>query len=269
MANILEADWNRDGEELIGYTIHVPCWLLLGRIIGHDVIQNNLRCFILAVEGFWRENNSLWETTLIHSDEENECYELGQHWLQDTPTIHKQPSEGDSDYELPFPSENNTKKPWHEPGNPYRIPAIRELIEKACQVKPDDSYRAFQNPWVSRIPIEIAMMITEIIYRSQKHSQARINDTRNILDAFQWELPGSYWRSRCNPDLVFEIDDLARSGATVNWAYLCLGLEELLLDEDWYCNSGLNNRGRTMSLMRKIKTRFLTLLDAGAGVGRE
>lgn len=37
--------------------------------------------------------------------------------------------------------------------------------------------------------------------------------------------------------------DLVRAGCVVDWASLCLGLEELILDKDCYCNSGLKNRG--------------------------
>ncbi|PLB46385.1 hypothetical protein P170DRAFT_427707 [Aspergillus steynii IBT 23096] len=258
MVNMLNADWNREKGQLIGYPIHVPCWLLLDRVIGHEIIRDNLRPFIQAVEGFWKDNSKLWEVLLTHSQEEDECYEKGQHWLKDPPKIKKKPNQR----QRSFPIKQVTPKPWHEPGSPYRIPAIQDLIDKACQVKDGHRHPIIHNHMVSMMPIEIAVMIIDMIYRGQKHSQARINDTWNALYAFQWTLPDTYWQSRCNPELVFEIDDLAQSGKAVDWPYLCLGLEELLLDEDWYCNSGLNNRGRTMSIMSGIRKRFLVLLDA-------
>lgn len=82
-------------------------------------------------------------------------------------------------------------------------------------------------------------MIVNIMYNDIYYSQASIDDIQNMLIAFQWRLPDSYWQSRCNRDLIFELDDLIRSrNQKVNWQFLCLGIEKLFLMDGWYDNGG-------------------------------
>jgi hypothetical protein len=97
------------------------------------------------------------------------------------------------------------------------------------------------------------MMMVDTIYQSLPPCHERIQDTRNVLEAFQWKLPDSYWQRRCNPNLVFEVQDVIKAGTQIDWAYFCLGLHELLLQDDWYCNSGLYFRGRILDLIESIR----------------
>jgi hypothetical protein len=115
------------------------------------------------------------------------------------------------------------------------------------------------------LPLDLAVTIVDLVYETQPHCQQRIDDIRNLLEAFRWNLPNTYWQARCNKQLLFELDDLIKAGTAVDWSGLCLGIEELLLDGDWYCNSGLNNRGRTLKLLSGIKKNFLHLLQDGVG----
>lgn len=114
---------------------------------------------------------------------------------------------------------------------------------------------------VPHVPLEIAMLIVDTIYHDDGYGLDGITDTRNLLAAFQWDLPVSYWQSRCKPDLIFEVKDLIDGGVSVDWSELCLGLEELLFDEEWYSTSGLRNRGRIFGMLGRIKELFQSILE--------
>lgn len=105
------------------------------------------------------------------------------------------------------------------------------------------------------------MLIVDTIYHDDGYGLDGITDTRNLLAAFQWDLPVSYWQSRCKPDLIFEVKDLIDGGVSVDWSELCLGLEELLFDEEWYSTSGLRNRGRIFGMLGRIKELFQSILE--------
>lgn len=252
MANLFEPDWNREAGERVGYPIHVHCWLLLDRFIAHNVIKQNLRLFIQVIEEFWKANKEEWGRWVLHipgdpDPEMDGCYEDGIHWLKRQSDVPKPMNIRVLDDEK--------SRPVHWPANPLRIPDIQELTERVTRSY--NHLRLDRHPAkAANLPLDIAMIIIDTIYQSQPHSRQRIEDTRNILVAFGWILPNAYWQSRCNPQLVFEVDDLIKAGPVIDWAEFCLGLEELLLDEDWYCNSGLNNRGRILKLFKGIKEQF-------------
>ncbi|KAJ9232073.1 hypothetical protein DTO166G5_6401 [Paecilomyces variotii] len=183
----------------------------------------------------------------------DDCYENGVYWLK---------RQSDPTKPMKIRGRHGDEEPGttHWPANPLRILDIQKLIERVTQshdtVMKPDIRKPRRLAKAADLPLDIAVVIINIIYKSQPHSRERIEDTRNILDAFEWKLPNAYWQSRCNPELVFEVGDLIRAEHVVDWANFCLGLEELLLDKDWYCNSGLNNRGRTLKLIAAIKKRF-------------
>ncbi|GAD96965.1 predicted protein [Paecilomyces variotii No. 5] len=258
MANLFEPDWNREAGERIGYPTHVHCWFLLDRFIALDIIKQNLRLFLQVIEEFWKANKKEWGLFVHHIPGEPDpaiadCYEKGMHWLKRQSDPPKPPM-----YRGALNDEYIGTSHW--PANPLMIPDIQELIERVTRSHDDvlrlDRQKTRYPGKAADIPLEIAVIIIDIIYQSQPHSRQRIEDTRNILVAFGWTLPSTYWQSRCNPRLVFEVDDLIRAARVIDWAEFCLGFEEFLLDEDWYCNSGLNNRGRTLKLFGRLKGRF-------------
>lgn len=104
------------------------------------------------------------------------------------------------------------------------------------------------------------MLIVDAIHYD--YELAGVRDTRNLLTAFNWELPVSYWQNRCNYAMIFEVKDLIDSGTSVDWPALCLGLEELILDESWYPKSGLRNRARIFERFRRIDKIFRAMLGA-------
>jgi hypothetical protein len=165
MANMFEQDWNKEAGECVGYPIHVHCWLLLDRMIGHGIIEQNLRIFIQAMEAFWKANRKDWDIWLFHfTDDKDACYDSGLLWLKRYPmnTTGQQPN---------APSGRVVE---HRPGNPLRIPEIQELITRVTQGS--DSALEFGScgqrcsPTIANIPLEIAVSIVDTIYKSRPNA---------------------------------------------------------------------------------------------------
>ncbi|GAB1191758.1 hypothetical protein APSETT444_000940 [Aspergillus pseudonomiae] len=154
---------------------------------------------------------------------------------------------------------------WHKPviyhvtGSPLRIPGIQKLIAEATRECTEVHLRGHSA--IVDLPLDIAILIVDLIYGSRPRSMERLIDTRNLLEAFQWKLPETYWKTRCDYWLVFEMDDLIREKRAAKWSRFCLGLEELLLERGWYCNSGLRTRQRALTSLGGIKEHFLNMIE--------
>ncbi|RAQ46009.1 hypothetical protein AFGD_000706 [Aspergillus flavus] len=222
--------------ERIGYPIHAHCWVILDRVIGHEMVQKHLREFTRAVEAYWSRNRIYWGSILGHDTCCGIC---------SLETCHQWPL-------------------FHFSGSPLRIPGILGLITKATECTGVGRVELRRDSVIVNPPLDVAILIVDQIYGSRPCSLEMLRDTRNLLEAFQWKLPDTYWRTRCESRLVFEMDDLIRENRPVNWKEFCLGLEELLLDKDWFCNSGMRIRLRTLTSLGGIKECFLDLVDQQA-----
>ncbi|KAB8224331.1 hypothetical protein BDV33DRAFT_227209 [Aspergillus novoparasiticus] len=195
MANLFETDWNREKRLVIGYVMHPHCWLLVDRFLRHGIVKQDLRAFIQAIEIFWRADRTLWMPDLIHDTSEYPCY----------------------DHAAP----------------PFIIRDIQMLITVATnELGKSLRQRARLRSIVANVPLEVIMIVIDTIYESRPPCPERIQDTRNVLEAFQLKLPDSYWQRRCNPILIFEAQDVIKAGTQIDGVYFCLGLHELLLQED-------------------------------------
>jgi hypothetical protein len=238
MANLFETDRNREKGARIGYVMHPHCWLLVDRFLGHGVVKQDLRAFTQAVEIYWRAaDRTLWMPDLIHDTDDYPCYDNAAPWIKQ--------------YCPRYAADFNRT---HMSESPLIIRDIQALIAMATQEHEKPLGHTMKlHSIVADIPVEMIMMMVDTIYQSRPPCHERIQDTRNVLEAFQWKLPDSYWQRRCNPNLVFEVQDVIKAGTQIDWAYFCLGLHELLLQGDWYCNSGLYFRGRILDLIECIR----------------
>ncbi|KAK2757026.1 hypothetical protein FQN54_004995 [Arachnomyces sp. PD_36] len=245
LVDMLNPEEGNDRNRQIGYMVHAACWVLLDRVIGHSLVEANLRIFLNALKQFWKENSTLWR--YIPPDpccsrlviEEQQVGEHGQV---------KRCLEKAADV-------------WE---NPLVVPEIRSLIDQAVRghSKKGNHPPQLQQPAIFDIPLEIAIMIVNTIYDDVDFGQANIDDMRNMLMAFRWTLPDSYWQSRCKKDLIFEYEDLMNSdNQLVDWQLICLGTEELFLKDGWYEKGGLKNRHRTLSLLQGIRAVFLEKIE--------
>lgn len=223
----------------LGYAVHAGCWLLIDRILGGATVKENLQVFKRALRQFW-----------IEGEDE-------RHTLFDPPP----------DYNLYHPISRLSGRgtqPVSVNQDPVCVVEVQYVIERATCSNINHGRQRQKLSGVPHVPLEIAMLIVDTIYHDYGYSLDGIADTRNLLVAFQWDLPVSYWQSRCKRDLIFEVKDLIDGGVSVDWRELCLGLEELLFDEEWYGTSGLRNRGRIFGMLRRIDEIFRSILELNA-----
>ncbi|PYH68046.1 uncharacterized protein BO88DRAFT_426692 [Aspergillus vadensis CBS 113365] len=109
--------------------------------------------------------------------------------------------------------------------SPFMMPDIRRLISEATQVhKKNRRHDVPLKSIVSHIPLEI-----KIIIKCSFHTD-RSSATQHLY-----------------------VQEIIEAKTPIDWAYFCHGLHELLLQEDWYCDSGLYVRGRILHLNECIK----------------
>lgn len=240
-ADVLNPENNKTAPmEQIGYTVHAHCWILVDRVIGTALVEANLKIFVTAVERFWAENATLW------------CRSPFRY------VGHETNSDPDPDIEpgdWPDDGTDDELEPIGVPAweNPAIVPRIQEIIEQATQ-NPDADSCPQQK--LSHIPLDIAIQIVEF------SKLASVADTRNMLVAFGWKLPDSYWKSRyCRMDLVFEYADLQKTNCPVDWQLIGLATEELMEDPNWERNTGLGTRRWIFRHLGQIKTIFQDLLE--------
>ncbi|GFF15998.1 hypothetical protein ATEIFO6365_0005018800 [Aspergillus terreus] len=221
MANLFETDWNRENGERVRYTMHPHCWLLVGRFLGHDIVKQDLRAFVQAIETYWRADRTLWMPDLRHYTREYACYDNEAPWIrQNCPPCPAMPLDR-----------------THVSASPLIIRDIQRLIARAAtEHEKSLGHAANLRPTVADVPAEIIMIIIDTIWQSRPPCHERIHDVRSVMEAFQWRLRDSYWQSRCSPNLVFKVQDVIKAGAQIDWACFCFGLHELLLQEDCTCN---------------------------------
>lgn len=148
MANLFTSDWNR---EAIGYPVHIHCWLLLDRVIGHDIAKQNLRVFVKTIEAFWKRNEKLWDSRLPHCPYEEGFYEM----LLTGPLL----EEVNAHYA-------RADKPMsrHDPGSPLRIPEIEQLIEQVTREPASDACtRELSRSTIVDVPLEVALGCRQVL----------------------------------------------------------------------------------------------------------
>ncbi|KAJ9489150.1 hypothetical protein VN97_g4136 [Penicillium thymicola] len=115
-----------------------------------------------------------------------------------------------------------------------------------------------QNP-LSVLKVEEAIQRNRIRGKVPLHVGFEVQNTRNLLEAFQWTLPDGYWQKRCDPSLLLEVKELKKTNTQVDWQALGLDLMSLLVEDEF--TSGLRNREHTLLFMGHIKRRFIELLS--------
>ncbi|RDW87082.1 uncharacterized protein DSM5745_03724 [Aspergillus mulundensis] len=254
-----------------GHLVHADCWLLVDRVIGHDLVTANVRLFVETVRDYWRSHGGPGETW---------AYEPAHHRkdVRDWGKRHKcdgwrTPKFGPDAEFTPRPGrERCMDNRYHQPRSPVRIPEIQALVDSVVKENEDTKRRSIHRSRDVRvsdsaakidIPVDIAMMILDYMYHTYDSVVDMIRDTRNLLEAFSWTLPDAYWISRCAPWPLFEIVDIP-PGGEIDWVALCLGLEELLVEETWYCRSGLKLRATVLRSLEAIRVDFVRRLEGKA-----
>ena len=219
----------------------------MDRIIGFGLVQANLKILLIAVERFWAENAELWRRApwkgvRYEKDSDRNPDPTLDEWISDTESEVLSDCEGDR-HHMPI---------WE---NSTIVPRIQEIIKRATQGHSESRLQRKPSSLVSHVPLDVAIEIVEC------SKLAAIKDTRNLLAAFGWRLPDSYWKSRCKMDLIFEYADLHKTDRPVDWQFIGLATEELLEDPKWERNTGLGTRRWIFRQLKQIKPIFLDLLE--------
>ncbi|KAJ5496698.1 hypothetical protein N7463_008685 [Penicillium fimorum] len=111
----------------------------------------------------------------------------------------------------------------------------------------------------SNIPLDIAIVIAKWICPIN-YTPADVRNIRNMLVAWQWELPDGFWKRRLKEeDILFELESLREANYSIDWQSLRLDLMALVSDRNWYVFSGLANRVRVLSFMTAIASNSLDM----------
>lgn len=169
MANMLQQDRNREKGRQVGYTVHAHCWVLVDRVIGHELMERSLGVFVKAVEKIWKRNSHIWGLSQFDDDYDDDSFYT-------FPAIQER-----------FGRTHSIRKVdlWL---NPVNVPEIHRLIERAIRNGPkDDSSTLLFSPSLQQqnqsessfiqIPLEIAVLIVDTIYEDDSYGQASIQDT--------------------------------------------------------------------------------------------
>jgi len=152
------------------------------------------------------------------------------------------------------------KDPYIYGSNIYHSPLIVSEIQNAIKLSKD--IKANSTSDFIGLPLELRIMITELVCPVDSQ-ESDVQNTFNMLLAFGWILPKSFWelRSRVNERwryrlriderrLLLELNSPNISSAT--WQSICLVLMPLLRDQEKFVSSGLANRERVMFLIDGI-----------------
>jgi hypothetical protein len=201
----------------------------MDRIIGHDFVQRHWDTFIDIAQEFWIANMDRFGSRYADGSRGwsgnrngNATNANGVAKPQDDPI-------------LPFVAVKRGASVLvgynpvvHADSGQLGLPDMHELAAKVLRAPQRSDLLASaarRLPHVD-IPVELAIMIVEIVRVSRTDRLEGVRDTRNMLVAFQRRLPDAYWVSRSNGQLKFEMqrDALDRN---VDWEKICLDIEEM------------------------------------------
>ncbi|KAJ5213483.1 hypothetical protein N7449_000652 [Penicillium cf. viridicatum] len=211
----------------VGFVVHAHCWALLNHIISTTLVEKKIEKFVRAARKYWRDHEA---------------------W-------------GSNDFSLrSWKHRSGDVHPGFEYGcDIYKNPLIVFEVQKAIQKAIDSATKTKEKCMQSRcspVPLEVAIMIAEWTCPID-YTPADVKNTRNMLSAWQWTLPDSFWKRRLKEDILIELKSLGESNYSIDWQALRLDLMGLVSDREWYFHSGLPNRERVLGFMTAIKANFL------------
>lgn len=199
----------------VGYFVHAHCWSLFGRVEGLGLNNVNLVKLVKVCRKYWGQKDSSWG---ICSDF------VG-------PSIILSLSHG-----------------LGESQNPLIVPAIEQAIHSAETAFDDLS------PDLSIFPLELMVLISEYVCPMADYTVDDVQNLRNMLLAFRWQLPKYFWRVRLDERLFFELAKFDEN-SSADWK-LRLNLMSLVADPKKLEDSGLVNRERVLGIMRALKEAY-------------
>lgn len=223
----------------LGHLIHAHCWALLNQITGTPFSQTELQRFVHCARKYWKKNK-LWG---IYNDDFSL---LGE---ETDDQYNSQDTEG---YCLKIPHVFGSNI-VHSPLVIFELQRAIELTKKRTKRNSTDDFTG--------LPLELQMMITQFVCPVDCQ-ETEIQDTCNMLSAFGWILPKSFWELRLQIEpwrhllriddhrLLFEFDLFDTN--SFGWQLIYLAFIPLLRDRKRFISSGLASRERVLYLIYDI-----------------
>ncbi|KAJ5356138.1 hypothetical protein N7517_010747 [Penicillium concentricum] len=216
--------------EHIGFIVHAHCWALLNHVIPTTLVEKKMDKFICVAQDYWRDNKSWGSTSspLRLEKYSGKCLGSMPRWKYGS-DIYK---------------------------NPLIVSGVQKAIDTAKKYKQRHIQPRCSN--YSNVPLDIAILIAEWICPID-YTPADVRNTRNMLSAWQWELPDGFWKRWLREeDIIFELEAPREVNYSIDWQSLRLDLMALVSDRR-YVSSGLVNRVRVLGFMTAIASDFLDM----------
>jgi hypothetical protein len=199
-------------DKTIGYFIHAHCWALFGQVECPGLKNIKLAKLIQIYRNYWRDND-YWGIS--------------------------------PDFTGPSELTLSLRCDLEVSHSPLVVPEIQEAIisAKAECYHPSSVF--------SILPLELMVLISGYVCHITEYTVEDVQNLKNMLLGFGWELPVWFWRSRLDESLFFELEKPTDT-SPVDWN-LRLNLMSLVAGQIKPVPSGLVNRERVLGVMFALK----------------
>jgi hypothetical protein len=132
--------------------------------------------------------------------------------------------------------------------SPLVVPAIQQAMASA---KTDYSHPTSS---LGILPLELRVLISEFICPITNYIMSDVQNLKNVLLGFGWELPKWFWRVRLDERLFFELGKYSED-PSADWK-VRLELMSLVADRSRLGSSGLANRERILGIMLALRDAY-------------
>ena len=203
-----------------GFPVHAYCWSVVDQIIG-PVAEEELDLFVQTLHKRWQK----------HPFEVDNCV-VNQNWSGQK-----------------FRSHGLIPECLIATADPGDIPEIKDIIRRAIEASICKRARSkLRSRGHFELPLDVQFLIIDCL---------RPRDARNALAGLGWQVPLSYWRSRCSPAIKYIHEIEEAKPEEIDQEFLYQEIEELLENNASY---GLRNRQRIFRILEGTKKSFFSQL---------
>lgn len=226
-----------------GHLFHAHCWKFFIFLLGEQVTDETIGNVVQAAKQYWKPGIPRFERSPYRP------WDIGdddvRFWA------HQEDGVEYAKYEKYVYGCDIYRSPWV-------VPEVQESIRTARSHRQNGKQKS--SYFDTRIPPEILLMMMEIICPLE-YTQENVQDMRNLLSVFSWDIPKSFWERRLKLDIHMlpELDLLEKVDLeSLDWQLLGLSLMDLRSDPFWP-SSGLANRQRVQPFIEEIIANFREL----------
>ncbi|PLB50818.1 hypothetical protein P170DRAFT_474371 [Aspergillus steynii IBT 23096] len=219
-------------KRIVGYPVHMHCWIILTWIIGKELLESNLNILLKSAQKLDRDQRGMVDETLA----------LG--------------------FDILYARGEDGKRRCLNQSyqSPAFVPRIQCVIDEAREMRPrtDAIRKRWKQPLV-QIPADLILIIIEKLRVWPWIIDSGFKDIINAMCTFQWILCDTYWQGYCARTLVFEYEGLIESKQLIDWQFLSLRVRHLF---DGHQTFHLSYRTQLIWRAQKIEKDFLKSLKA-------